>query len=129
MKQITLIILLNLIFISSFSQEFSGGLLLGVCGSQIDGDDQFKYKKPGLIAGAFVSKPFSERTALKIETYYIGKGAVLNNNLPDGTSIQVFNTTLHYVEMPFLFNIEIHPKIDIDLGIACRYHCKFTIKS
>ena len=121
MKHIFLVLLLNLLVISGFSQEFSGGFILGVCGSQIDGDDQFKYKKPGLIAGAFVSWPFSERTALKIETYYIGKGAVLNIDQVDGSSLQVFNTSLHYIEMPFLYNFKLHHKIDIALGIAPSY--------
>lgn len=121
MKHIFLILLLNLLVISGFSQDFSGGLILGVCGSQIDGDHQSKYKKPGLLAGAFVSMPFSERTALKIETYYVGKGAVLNVEQADGYVLQIFKTSLHYVEMSFLYNIKFHPKIDIALGIAPSY--------
>ena len=104
-----------------FAQSFSGGLLLGVCGSQIDGDEQFKYKKPGLLAGAWVSRPISEYLDLKIETYYVGKGAVKNVDGPEGSVIQEFNTSLHYVEMPFLLNINVHTKIDVALGIAPSY--------
>lgn len=100
---------------------FSGGLLLGISASQIDGDNQYKYKKPGLIVGAYISRPLTKSGSLKIETYYIGKGAVLNEDYPDGTTIQVFNTSLHYVEMPFLFNLQVHPKINIAAGIAPSY--------
>ena len=121
MKQIFLILILNLLVISGFSQDFSGGLILGVCGSQIDGDEQSKYKKPGLLAGAYVSMPFSERTALKIETYYVGKGAVLNIEQADGYVYQKFKTSLHYIEMSFLYNLKLHTKIDIALGIAPSY--------
>jgi len=123
MKQI-LILFAIITFIISKSEaqrDFSGGLLLGISASQIDGDNQYKYKKPGLIVGAYVSRALTKHGSLKIESYYIGKGAVLNEDYPDGTTIQVFNTSLHYVEMPFLFNLQIHPKIDIALGIAPSY--------
>jgi hypothetical protein len=103
------------------AQDFSGGLLLGICGSQIDGDDQFHYKKPGLIIGAFVKRPFSEKAGLKIETYYIGKGAVKNDELSDGSVLQIFNTTLHYIEMPFLFDYQLLNKISVSVGIAPSY--------
>ncbi len=116
---ISIILILNLK--TEAQKDFSGGLLFGISASQIDGDAQYHYKKPGLIAGAYVSRAFSKHAGLKIETYYIGKGAVLNEDYPDGTTIQVFNTSLHYVEIPFLFNLQIHPKIEIALGIAPSY--------
>jgi len=121
MKKIIGVLLYLTLVISGFGQEFSGGLLLGVCGSQIDGDDQFKYKKAGLVVGAFVRRPFSEKAGLKIETYYIGKGAVLNEEHSDGSVEQIFNNTLHYVEMPFLFDYQLLNKIGIAVGIAPSY--------
>jgi len=123
MKHITtLTIFLSILFLKTEAQnDFSGGLLLGISASQIDGDNQYKYKKPGLILGAYVSRPLTKHGSLKIETYYIGKGAVLNEDYPDGTTVQVFNTSLHYVEMPFLFNLQVHSKIDIALGMAPSY--------
>lgn len=121
MKRIFLILILNVFVFSGYSQDFSGGIILGVSGSQVDGDQQSGYKKPGLIGGAYVSFPFSERAALKIETYYIGKGAVLNEEHADGYVLQIFKTSFHYVEMPFLINLKLHPKIDIALGIAPSY--------
>jgi len=109
------------IFKSEAQRDFSGGLLLGISASQIDGDAQYRYKKPGLIAGAWVSRALTKNGSLKIESYYIGKGAVLNEDQPDGTTIQVFNTSLHYVEMSFLLNLQVHPKIDIAAGLAPSY--------
>lgn len=121
MKQLLVILILNLFVISGFSQDFSGGIIFGVCGSQIDGDEQSGYKKPGPVAGAFVNMPFSKITSLKIETYYIGKGAVLNQEQADGYVLQIFKTSLHYIEMPFLFNLSLHEKVDIAIGIAPSY--------
>jgi len=121
MKYLFILIFVLLSGFHLSAQAFSGGLLLGVCGSQVDGDEQSGYKKPGLLAGAWVSKPISKYTDLKIETYYIGKGAVLNIEHEDGTLERVFNTSFHYVEIPFLWNLNFGDKIDMALGIAPSY--------
>jgi len=103
------------------SQNFEGGVLLGVNGSQVDGDEQGGYKKAGLIIGVYVYKPITKNSGLKIETYYVGKGAVLNIDYQDGSIFQEFNTKLHYIELPFLYNLKFHPKINISIGIAPSY--------
>jgi len=121
MKNYILAVFILLLTISLNAQDFSGGFLFGASGSQVDGDVQSGYKKPGLLAGAWVSMPFSQSLDLKIETYYIGKGAVDNQEQADGTVFQNFKTSLHYIEMPFLLNINIHPKIDLAFGIAPSY--------
>jgi len=127
MKKYILSIFAILVSLAGFTQTFSGGLMLGVSGNQIDGDEQGGYKKPGLIAGAYVKANFTEFAALKIETYYIGKGAVMNTDLGGGAVYQEFKTDLHYIEMPFLFNMTVHPKIEIALGIAPSYLFKYKI--
>lgn len=105
----------------SFAQNFSGGILLGVSGSQIDGDVQGGYKKGGLIIGAYVSKPLSEKSNFKIESYYIGKGAVKTIKVSPSYSYQEFNTSLHYIEMPFLYHYKLLPKFDVSIGLAPSY--------
>jgi len=105
----------------SFSQNFSGGILLGISGNQIDGDVQSGYKKGGLIIGAFVTKPLSGKSNLKIESYYIGKGAVKTVKVSPSYSYQEFSTSLHYIEIPFLYNYQILQKFDISIGIAPSY--------
>ncbi len=121
MQKLILILLITFFSLNSYAQDFTGGIILGVSGNQIDGDAQSKYKKPGLILGAYVMKPLSKNGSLKIETYYIGKGAVLNVDYSDGSVYQEFNTSLHYIEMPFLYNLKVHSKINIALGIAPAY--------
>jgi hypothetical protein len=127
MKKTILFFIWFTISLQVFSQTFTGGFVLGVCGSQVDGDEQSGYKKPGLIAGAYVKTNFSEFAALKIETYYVGKGAVLNIDQGDGILYQQFNTNLHYVEMPFLFDMAIHSRINIAVGIAPSYLFKHKL--
>ena len=129
MQKLILLLLIIFFSLNSYAQDFTGGIILGVCGSQIDGDNQSHYKKPGLIFGAYVTKPISDNGAIKIEMYYIGKGAILNIDNPDGTFFQEFNHSLHYIEIPILYNLEVHPKINVAIGIASSYlfaH-KFTL--
>ena len=121
MKQSIIIVTLVIYSFIGFSQSFSGGFMIGAGGSQIDGDEQSGYKKPGFIGGAYISRKLSENISFKIESYYIGKGAVLNIDQADGTVYQQFNTSLHYIEMPFLIAFTLHPKIEIALGIAPSY--------
>ncbi len=121
MKHLISILILNLIFIVSFSQDFSGGVLLGVSGSQVGGDTQGSYKKGGLILGAYVKKPLSKYGAFKIETYYIGKGAVKNVKVSETFSYQEFNTSFHYIEIPFLYNYQLLPKFNVSVGVAPSY--------
>jgi len=121
MKQLLTIIFFSLFIISSYSQDFTGGILLGVSGNQINGDTQASYKKAGLIIGAFVKKPLSKYASFKIESYYIGKGAVKNVKVSETFSYQEFNTSFHYIEMPFLYNYQLLPKFNVSIGIAPSY--------
>jgi len=124
MKKVIFILLTVFISINTFSQTFKGGFLIGVSGSQVDGDTQKGYKKPGMYGGFFVQRVFTEKISGKIELYYIGKGAVNKVDNADGTSYEQFKTVLHYVEMPLLLNFAAHPKFQIAAGIAPAYLMK-----
>ncbi len=109
-------ILFVLLSFSAFSQQFKGGLLLGMSTSQIDGDSQSGYKKLGFFSGVSVATDFSKIMGAKIELYYIGKGA---KKVVDG--VEEFKTDLHFVEMPFLITIKPINLFELDLGIDCSY--------
>ena len=49
------IVYIFLIFVTTSisAQYFKGGLLVGITGSQIDGDDMGGYNKPGVTVGFF----------------------------------------------------------------------------
>jgi len=128
MKKTLLITVLSLTLLTTYSQSFKGGIILGLEGSQIDGDNQSFYKKAGVIIGAYVERPFSDKASLKIESYYVGKGAVKNVKYGN-TTIQEANTSLHYIEMPFLYRYKLLPKFDIELGIAPSYLFAHKLKT
>lgn len=115
--------LFTFIFFSfvALSQNFYGGLLIGISGSQIDGDVQAGYDKAGLLGGVFVGHPIAETWFADAEMYYIGKGAVNNIKYADGTVSQEFKTHLNYIEMPLTVRWQAFEKISVSGGIASAF--------
>ncbi|NVO20808.1 MAG: PorT family protein [Bacteroidetes bacterium] len=99
----------------AFSQRFTGGISVGVVGSQVDGDTYSGYKKAGFTAGGWVNLAMSERTAFEVGLHYIQKGSRHN---PDTllSDLHVFLIKISYVEMPFLFQYKLNKKLFIEAG-------------
>jgi hypothetical protein len=57
------------------SQNFQGRLILGINGSQIDGDGMSGYYKPGLVTGLAARFPVSSSVSLGPEIMYSQKGS------------------------------------------------------
>jgi hypothetical protein len=104
---------------TAMSQRFNGAILAGLSGNQVDGDTQAGFKKPGLFAGVSVDVNLNKLFGAKIELFYIGKGA---KKVVDG--IEVFNTSLHYIEVPFLICFKPMDRVQLDAGIAGSYLIK-----
>jgi len=120
-----LILFLNLSFIcfgNLNAQYFEGALVAGISGSQVDGDTQGGYKKPGIIVGLSVEKKISRLLGLKSGIEYIGKGAVKKID-----NVEEFNTSLHYVQIPFTLSINPLEHVEVNLGLAGAYlfHLKY----
>jgi hypothetical protein len=106
MKSSSLIIFL-LLFVFSFpswSQNFHGGVMAGMAGSQVAGDTYSGFKKAGIFAGGFVSWDFTKRTALQLELEYFQKGSRKN---PDSTSYDSYLFRANYIELPILYQLKI----------------------
>lgn len=86
-------------------KTFTGGAVLGLNLSQVDGDRYFGYYKPGISAGGFVSIHFTEHLSAQAELLYSQKGshgdAVIESPYA-GTSISQCHIGLSYVEVPLL---------------------------
>jgi hypothetical protein len=98
------------------AQRFQGAIIAGLSTNQIDGDEQSGYNKPGIYSGVSVETNFNKLLGIKTELFYINKGA---KKVVDG--IEVFKTTLHYIEQPFLIIIKPLQKVQFDVGIAGSY--------
>ena len=99
----------------TLAQPFSGGFFAGVSFSQVDGDTYAGYHKPGLTAGAYITRKFNLRTGWKAELRYIQKGAY---NKGPASDPSFYKLTLHYVELPLMVQYFVNEHVILDAGLA-----------
>jgi hypothetical protein len=98
------LIFLFTILISSqlFAQKtFHGGILAGVNGSQIQGDNASGFNSAGLVAGGFICTDPTQKWYGQMELQYSHKGSHKFAN-PDAGDYNTFEIRMNYVEAPFL---------------------------
>lgn len=119
------LVLITLIFscvIPSFSQEFKGGLLMGMNGSQMSGDDMSGFDKGGFLGGVFIDYILSDKFEMSFELTYSQKGSrreISEKNLnPAG---KWNSNKLSYLEVPLFAKYRFAsfaPKIKFHFGFA-----------
>lgn len=107
MKKQFILILFLFVFSNFYAQVFKVGAVLGLSGSQVEGDGYAGYNKLGFIVGGFTNVEFSKKFSTQLEMYYINKGSQKNPNTSQG-DYDAFNLNINYIEIP----------------IAIRYHFK-----
>jgi hypothetical protein len=103
---------LSLIFavtVCNAQREFMGGLIAGGVTSQISGDGLGGWDKFGLVGGAWVEIPFSDKMGLNMAMKYINKGS---RTKIDSVSFQTFGYYLNYIDVPLLFSYSLISKPD-----------------
>ncbi|HNQ84206.1 MAG TPA: porin family protein [Bacteroidales bacterium] len=96
------------------SQVFNGGVMAGVAGTQVSGDDYSGFHKAGLFLGGFVNLQFSEHSALQMELEFFQKGSREN---PDSTNnYQQYLFRLNYVELPVLYQYTAGKRFKFEAG-------------
>ena len=122
----TFYILLFCIFnLTSYSQGFKAGLIVGLNAAQIEGDLLFGYNKLGSSVGARVGYGIKENMDLSLEFLYSQRGA----------KERFFNRSqfnpvisLNYLELPLVFSLkdwlienDNYHKVRVDLGFSFGY--------
>ena len=102
------------------AQIFKGGVLLGINGSQIDGDNQSGYNKFGLMGGAFIYTPLSTNFDLQFEIEYMGKGAQSSGDDGFGT-LNELTISLNYIELPVIVRLNTVKGFSIEGGLGFGY--------
>ncbi|NQU35549.1 MAG: PorT family protein [Bacteroidetes bacterium] len=100
-KYLTLIILLLFLGINSIAQQFHGGVMAGLVGSQVAGDTWSGYKKAGIFAGGYVNLDIGTVSAIQFELTYFQKGS--RENPTEKNGYQSYLLRLNYIEMPILY--------------------------
>ncbi len=84
-----------------FGQQFHGGLMAGVAGTQVDGDSFSGYDKAGIFAGGFVNYDLGPASTLQLELTYFQKGSRVNPDSANDYRQYIFRA--NYIEMPVLY--------------------------
>ncbi len=114
--KILLTILLSLSIISPcFPQLFEGGFFAGFTASQIDGDTYSGYNKPGITAGAYISRDLQNQLNWKAELRYTQRGAYNKGNIQNPS---LYKLTLHYIELPLILQYEALNKVILEIGLS-----------
>ena len=118
MKKIFLFFILIVIYTSSNSQDFKGGILLGLSTSQVSGDNLAGFNKAGLIFGGFTNRILSNRNSLQLEIVYIQKGSrnpdIINEESANYNKPYI---NLSYIEIPILLKLNYNNTLEYDIGI------------
>jgi opacity protein-like surface antigen len=117
MKKLVVIALFIIPVIIS-AQRFNGGVLFGICASQVDGDTYAGFDKVGLQGGVFVNTKFTKAWGAQMEIKYNGKGARKKTSESDP---ETYSLTLHYIDLPLMVNFTIQDKFIIDAGFVPGY--------
>ena len=117
-KHFTLFLLLIFLGITSTAQQFHGGVIAGITGTQVAGDTYSGYKKAGIFAGGYVSLNLAEKSALHMELTYFQKGS--RENPTEKNGYQSYLLRLNYIEMPVLYQY-IAGKFTIEAGPSAGF--------
>ena len=123
MKHFIRYIIFLLIFtLTSFtlkSQNFNGGLMAGVAGTQVAGDGYYGFHKAGIFAGGFVNFQVSEHSAFQMELEYFQKGSREN---PDSTNnYDQYLFRVNYIELPVFYQYIVNKRLVIEAGPSCGF--------
>jgi len=118
MMRDTRFVILLLIFIipalTAKSQQFNGGIMAGVAGAQVAGDDYYGFHKGGVFAGGFVNLLISEHSAFQMELEYFQKGSRENPDSSNNYNQYLFR--VNYVELPVLYQYTIGKRFKLEFG-------------
>ena len=125
------LLILTLLFFFSFSalqaqrllnpkRSFSGGLMIGAVGSQVDGDQYSGYNRFAPMGGFWVSRLFTDTYGVRVEFRYIGKGS-LRNQGKGAERRKVYSLALHYLEIPVIFEYHFLERWAVGLGVSGGY--------
>jgi hypothetical protein len=116
-------IIISLIFIllafQGAGQQFNGGVMAGVAGTQVAGDTYYGFHKAGIFAGGFVNLQISEHSILQMELEYFQKGSREN---PDSTNnYDQYLFRMNYIELPLLYQYVISKRFKIEAGPSAGF--------
>jgi len=121
MRHLITYIFILILGLSAYSQEdtksFRAGLMFGLVGSQIDGDQNAGYNKAGVSAGIYSRFYLDEQWYFQTEIKYLQKGS----RLADNKTRRYFKIKLNYIDLAFLPHFKYNKKWTFGAGFSYSY--------
>jgi len=100
------------------AQNFSASLMMGINGSQIDGDGMSGYYKPGLAAGAGVRFPLNEKISFGPEFLYSMKGSKASFEQVTEFGFPRIIYRVNYLDLPIVMDYRISSGLEAEAGLS-----------
>jgi hypothetical protein len=116
------IIILLILTLSAFGlkgQQFNGGIMAGVAGTQVAGDTFYGFHKAGIFAGGFVNLQFTEHSVMQMELEYFQKGSRENPDSANNYTQYLFR--VNYIELPVLYQYIASKRFKIEVGPSAGF--------
>jgi hypothetical protein len=113
----TLILLLACVSVKG--QQFNGGLMAGIAGTQVAGDTYNGFHKAGIFAGGFVNLQIAEHSTLQMELTYFQKGCRENPDSSNNYNEYLFR--VNYIELPLLYQYTVSKRFKIEAGPSAGF--------
>lgn len=120
-KSYNIIILLILTVSVSYlkGQQFNGGIMAGVAGTQVAGDTFYGFHKAGIFAGGFVNLQFTEHSVMQMELEYFQKGSRENPDSSNNFTQYLFR--VNYIELPVMYQYIASKRFKIEVGPSAGF--------
>ncbi len=105
------------------AQEFNGGFLAGVAAAEISGDRLEGPNKPGVYAGVFVNRYFTEKSSLQLEMNFVQKGSK-NYDSAAVYQNQDYLLRLNYVELFLHYKWDFGSRFTLEAGPSIGFLVK-----
>lgn len=107
---------------TSIAQQFTGKIIAGINGGQIDGDGLSGFNRPGLLAGFGASFQINQKLSIGPEFLYSPKGAqVTLDQIEKGIYPYALKYKLRYADLPIIVTYKIRPSFRILGGLSFSY--------
>ena len=116
------IIIMLILTLSAFGlkgQQFNGGIMAGVAGTQVAGDTFYGFHKAGIFAGGFVNLQFTEHSVMQMELEYFQKGSRENPDSANNYTQYLFR--VNYIELPVLYQYIASKRFKIEVGPSAAF--------
>ena len=100
----------------SEAQRFNGGIMAGVVGSQVAGDNYSGFNKAGIFAGGYVRYDTRRgKSSFQMELAYFQKGSRHNAD-PKKYEDLTYIFRVNYIELPILYQYKFAKRFKAEIG-------------